>query len=51
MEVPLLVDDFLRRPAQLYPDKTAIVDLERAEAEEAKQRVVKAKDPQNTARA
>ena len=26
MEVPLLVDDFLRRPAQLYPDKTAIVD-------------------------
>ena len=26
MEVPLLVDDFLRRPAQLYPDKIAIVD-------------------------
>ena len=26
MEVPLLVDDFLRRPADLYPDKTAIVD-------------------------
>ena len=26
MEVPLLVDDFLRRPALLYPDKTAIVD-------------------------
>ena len=26
MEVPLLVDDFLRRPAQLYPDKLAIVD-------------------------
>jgi fatty-acyl-CoA synthase len=26
MEVPLLVDDFLRRPAQLYPDKVAIVD-------------------------
>ena len=29
MEVPLLVDDFLRRPAQLYPAKTAIVDGER----------------------
>jgi fatty-acyl-CoA synthase len=28
MEVPLLVDDFLRRPAQLYPDKLAIVDGE-----------------------
>ena len=26
MRVPLLVDDFLRRPARLYPDKTAIVD-------------------------
>ena len=26
MEVPLLVDDFLRRPAALWPDKTAIVD-------------------------
>jgi fatty-acyl-CoA synthase len=26
MEVPLLVDDFLRRPAQLYPDKVAIID-------------------------
>jgi len=26
MQVPLLVDDFLRRPAQLYPDKIAIVD-------------------------
>jgi fatty-acyl-CoA synthase len=26
MEVPLLVDDFLRRPAKLYPDKLAIVD-------------------------
>ena len=26
MEVPLLVDDFLRRAAQLYPDKLAIVD-------------------------
>ena len=28
MHVPLLVDDFLRRPALLYPDKTAIVDGE-----------------------
>ena len=26
MQVPLLVDDFLRRPAQLYPNKTAVVD-------------------------
>ena len=26
MEVPLLVGDFLRRAAKLYPDKTAIVD-------------------------
>ncbi len=26
MNVPLLVDDFLRRPAQLYPDKLAVVD-------------------------
>ena len=26
MEVPLLIDDFLRRAAKLYPDKTAIVD-------------------------
>ena len=26
MEVPLLIDDFLRRPARLYPDKLAIVD-------------------------
>ena len=26
MQVPLLVDDFLRRPAQLYPSKTAVVD-------------------------
>ena len=26
MEVPLLVDDFLRRPALLYPEKTAVVD-------------------------
>jgi len=26
VEVPLLVDDFLRRAAQLYPDKTAVVD-------------------------
>ena len=29
MEVPLLVDDFLRRPAELWPDKIAIVDGER----------------------
>lgn len=29
MQVPLLVDDFLKRPAQLYPDKTAIVDEDR----------------------
>src|SRR5438552_7609352 len=26
MEVPLLIDDFLRRAAKLYPHKTAIVD-------------------------
>jgi fatty-acyl-CoA synthase len=26
MEVPLLVDDFLRRSVQVYPDKTAVVD-------------------------
>ncbi len=26
MEVPLLIDDFLRRPARLYPQKLAIVD-------------------------
>jgi fatty-acyl-CoA synthase len=26
MQVPLLVDDFLRRPAELWPDKLAIVD-------------------------
>ena len=26
MEVPLLTDDFLRRPAHLYPNKTAVVD-------------------------
>jgi fatty-acyl-CoA synthase len=26
MEVPLLIDDFLDRPAFLYPDKTAVVD-------------------------
>jgi fatty-acyl-CoA synthase len=26
MEVPLLVDDFLRRAVQVYPDKTAVVD-------------------------
>ena len=30
MEVPLLVNDFLRRAAKLYPDKTAIVDGDRA---------------------
>ena len=29
MQVPLLVDDFLRRPAQLYPNKTAVVDGDR----------------------
>ncbi|MGE5596225.1 MAG: long-chain-fatty-acid--CoA ligase [Hyphomicrobiales bacterium] len=29
MEVPLLVNDFLRRAAKLYPNKTAIVDGER----------------------
>ena len=29
MQVPLLVDDFLRRPARLYPTKTAVVDGER----------------------
>jgi fatty-acyl-CoA synthase len=26
MKVPLLVDDFLKRPAAIYPEKTAIVD-------------------------
>ena len=26
MQVPLLVDDFLQRPAEIYPEKTAIVD-------------------------
>ena len=26
MEVPLLINDFLRRAAKLYPDKVAIVD-------------------------
>ena len=26
MEVPLLTDDFLRRPVTLYPNKTAVVD-------------------------
>ena len=26
MEVPLLTDDFLRRPVNLYPNKTAVVD-------------------------
>ena len=29
MEVPLLINDFLRRAAKLYPDKTAIIDGER----------------------
>jgi fatty-acyl-CoA synthase len=29
MEVPLLIDDFLRRAAKLYSDKTAIVDGQR----------------------
>jgi fatty-acyl-CoA synthase len=29
MQVPLLVDDFLSRPATIYPDKTAIVDGDR----------------------
>ena len=29
MDVPLLVDDFLRRSVQLYPTKTAVVDGER----------------------
>ncbi|MEO6398469.1 MAG: AMP-binding protein, partial [Tepidiformaceae bacterium] len=29
MEVPLLVNDFLRRAAKLYPNKVAIVDGER----------------------
>ena len=29
MQVPLLVNDFLSRPALLYPDKTAVVDGER----------------------
>src|SRR5437899_12311007 len=28
MEVPLLIGDFLRRAAKLYPDKTAIVAAE-----------------------
>ena len=26
MQVPLLIDDFLARPALLYPDKLAVVD-------------------------
>ena len=26
MEVPLLLNDFLRRAAKLYPNKTAIID-------------------------
>jgi len=30
VEVPLLVGDFLRRAAKLYPDKTAIIDGDRA---------------------
>ena len=29
MEVPLLINDFLRRAAKLYPDKTAIIDGDR----------------------
>ena len=29
MRVPMLVDEFLRRAAQLYPEKTAIVDRDR----------------------
>ena len=29
MEVPLLVNDFLRRAAKLYPNKTAIVDADK----------------------
>jgi fatty-acyl-CoA synthase len=29
MEVPLLVNDFLRRAAKLYPDKTAVIDGDR----------------------
>ena len=29
MEVPLLINDFLRRAAKLYPDKVAIIDGER----------------------
>ncbi len=29
MEVPLLINDFLRRAAKLYPQKTAVVDGER----------------------
>ena len=28
MEVPLLIDDFLRRAAQLYPEKIAVIDGE-----------------------
>ena len=28
MEVPLLIDDFLRRAASVYADKTAVVDGE-----------------------
>ncbi|MBT6274411.1 MAG: AMP-binding protein, partial [Chromatiales bacterium] len=29
MQVPLLVDDFLRRPAMVYPEKVAIIDAGR----------------------
>jgi non-ribosomal peptide synthetase component E (peptide arylation enzyme) len=29
VEVPLLINDFLRREAKLYPNKTAIVDGDR----------------------
>jgi non-ribosomal peptide synthetase component E (peptide arylation enzyme) len=29
VEVPLLINDFLRRAAKLYPNKTAIVDGDR----------------------
>jgi fatty-acyl-CoA synthase len=40
MDVPLLVDDFLRRAADLYPDKTAIVDgAERYSYREWRERV------------
>ncbi len=46
MEVPLLVTDFLRRPARLYPEKTAVVDGARRftyrEFEERANRLAKA---------